>query len=218
MHCLVSSSRSKTFKPQKNFKNETARFSLHKKAHATLGAVDLHAAVQLPEGEDLNEWLAVNVVEFFNTASLIYGTISEFCTDATCPCMSAGPKYMYYWQDGAAYKKPTEVSAPTYIDLLMTWIEEQLSDETMFPSDTAVPFPKDYLKRVKNIFKRLFRVYAHIYYCHFREIEHLGAEAHLNTCFKHFYYYVREFDLMTAADLEPLQELIDNRGLDNAAE
>ena len=30
--------------------------------------------------------------------------------------------------------------------------------------------------RVQNIFKRLFRVYAHIYYCHFERMSALGAE------------------------------------------
>ena len=44
----------------------TKRYELHKYAQATLGAGNLHDAVTLPEGEDLNEWLAVNVVDFFN--------------------------------------------------------------------------------------------------------------------------------------------------------
>ncbi|XP_052892415.1 MOB kinase activator-like 3 [Anopheles moucheti] len=30
------------------------------------------------------------------------------------------------------------------------------------------------------------------------------AEAHVNTCYKHFYYFVTEFDLMSAKELEPL--------------
>ena len=34
---------------------------------------------------------------------------------------------------------------------------------------------------MQNIFKRLFRVYAHIYYCHFERMTALGAEPHLNT-------------------------------------
>lgn len=38
--------------------------------------------------------------------------------------------------------------------------------------------------QIKQIFKRLFRVYAHIYYSHFEKIVDLGEEAHLNTCFK----------------------------------
>jgi hypothetical protein len=32
-------------------------------------------------------------VDFFNQASVLYGTLMEFCTPATCPTMSAGQKY-----------------------------------------------------------------------------------------------------------------------------
>ena len=61
----------------------------------------------------------------------------------------------------------------------------------------------------KTILKRLFRVYAHIYHQHFREVVSLGEEAHLNTSFKHFIYFVQEFELIEKKELAPLQELID---------
>jgi MOB kinase activator 1 len=32
----------------------------------TLGSGNLEMAVELPEGEDLNEWFAVNTIEFYN--------------------------------------------------------------------------------------------------------------------------------------------------------
>merc|ERR1712020_501129 len=61
----------------------------------------------------------------------------------------------------------------------------------------------------KTILKRLFRVYAHIYHQHFKEVVSLGEEAHLNTSFKHFIYFVQEFQLIEKKELAPLQELID---------
>ena len=61
----------------------------------------------------------------------------------------------------------------------------------------------------KTILKRLFRVYAHIYHQHFKEVVSLGEEAHLNTSFKHFIYFVQEFELIEKKELAPLQELID---------
>ncbi len=61
--------------------------------------------------------------------------------------------------------------------------------------------------RVKNIFKRLFRVYAHMYHSHVESIIALGAEAHLNTCFKHFMYFILEFGLVERKELEPLVEI-----------
>lgn len=73
-----------------------------------------------------------------------------------------------------------------------------------------VPFPKKFRDTVKNIFKRLFRIYAHIYYSHAQEIVELGVEAHLNTAFKHFYLFIREFDLVEPKEMAPLQHLIDN--------
>ena len=73
----------------------------------------------------------------------------------------------------------------------------------------GVPFPKNFLSIAKTILKRLFRVYAHIYHQHFKEVVQLSEEAHLNTSFKHFIFFVQEFNLIERKELAPLQELID---------
>lgn len=148
-------------------------------------------------------------VDFFNQINMLYGTITEFCTEDSCGIMSAGPKYEYHWADGQTVKKPIKCSAPKYIDYLMTWVQDQLDDETLFPSKIGVPFPKNFLSCAKTILKRLFRVYAHIYHQHFSEVVRLGEEAHLNTSFKHFIFFVQEFSLIDRRELAPLQELID---------
>lgn len=58
---LCSGSRSsKTFKPKKNIPEGSHQYELLKHAEATLGSGNLRMAVMLPEGEDLNEWVAVN--------------------------------------------------------------------------------------------------------------------------------------------------------------
>lgn len=74
---------------------------------------------------------------------------------------------------------------------------------------SGVPFPKNFLTIAKTILKRLFRVYAHIYHQHFKHVVSLGEEAHLNTSFKHFIFFVQEFSLIDKRELAPLQELID---------
>ncbi|CDI98069.1 mps one binder kinase activator 1 [Echinococcus multilocularis] len=178
-------------------------------AAGTLGSGDLKQAVRLPTGEDLCEWVAVNTVEFFQQINMLYGTLAEFCTDTTCPIMSAGPRYEYYWADGQTVKKPVKCSAPRYINNLMTWTQNQLENEAIFPSKIGVPFPPNFLKVAKAILKRLFRVYAHIYNVHFREVQLLDEATHLNTSFKHFVYFVLEFDLVRSVELEPLQPVID---------
>ncbi|XP_016379522.1 MOB kinase activator 3B-like [Sinocyclocheilus rhinocerous] len=125
----------KTFRPKRRFEPGTQRFELHKRAQASLSSgLDLRAAVKLPQGEDLNDWVAVHVVDFFNRINLIYGTVCEFCTDRSCPVMSGGPRYEYRWQDENKYKKPTPLPAPQYMNLLMDWIEMQINNEDIFPT------------------------------------------------------------------------------------
>ncbi|KAL5680553.1 hypothetical protein ACJX0J_006938, partial [Zea mays] len=137
---------------------------LRRHIDATLGSGNLREAVRLPVGEDLNEWLAVNTVDFFNHINVLYSTLAEFCTPHTCPVMAAGPKYEYRWADGEPRSRcPSRCPRP------------------------RAPFPTNFRDVVvKTIFRRLFRVYAHIYHSHFQMIVKLKEEAHLNTCFKHF--------------------------------
>uniref|UniRef100_A0A8C1AJ33 MOB kinase activator 1Bb n=1 Tax=Cyprinus carpio carpio TaxID=630221 RepID=A0A8C1AJ33_CYPCA len=210
--CSISSSgnrSSKTFKPKKNIPEGSHQYELLKHAEATLGSGNLRMAVVLPDGEDLNEWVAVNTVDFFNQINMLYGTITDFCSEDSCPVMSAGPKYEYHWADGTNIKKPIKCSAPKYIDYLMTWVQDQLDDETLFPSKIGVPFPKNFMSVAKTILKRLFRVYAHIYHQHFDAVMQLQEEAHLNTSFKHFIFFVQEFNLIDRKELVPLQDLIE---------
>jgi len=190
--------------------SEGKRSDLSSYAQATLGTGDMSAAVRLPKGEDLNEWLAVNTVDFFNEINLLYGTISDSCTPQSCPKMVAGAGYQYHWMDGEKYKEPVEVSAPEYVELLMNWVDNQLTNEQIFPLQLGSSFPKDFHQRVQKIFQRLFRVYAHVYHSHFDRVLELHAEAHLNTCFKHFIYFAREFKLLDESHTKPLQGHIDS--------
>lgn len=61
LHLTHSGSRgNRTFKPKKNIPEGSHQYELLKHAEATLGSGNLRMAVMLPDGEDLNEWVAVN--------------------------------------------------------------------------------------------------------------------------------------------------------------
>ncbi|KAJ5243375.1 uncharacterized protein N7469_001702 [Penicillium citrinum] len=180
-------------------------------AEATLGSGSLRKAVKLPEGEDLNEWLAVNVVDFYNQINLLYGSITEFCSPQTCPEMKATDEFEYLWQDSENYKRPTKMSAPEYIEHLMSWVQSNIDNEQMFPSRIGVPFPKSFSSLLRQIFKRLYRVYAHIYCHHYPVVVHLGLEPHLNTSFKHYVLFIDEHKLASGKDYwGPLGDLVDS--------
>lgn len=53
-------SKTNTFKKLKKPDKGTRRYALHKQAKKTMGLGNPKIAVKLPEGEDVNEWLAAN--------------------------------------------------------------------------------------------------------------------------------------------------------------
>jgi MOB kinase activator 1 len=81
-----------SFRPARAAKG-TNSWQLKQFAEATLGSGSLRKVVRLPEGEDKDEWLAVNVVDFYNQINLLYGAITEFCSPHSCPEMKATDEY-----------------------------------------------------------------------------------------------------------------------------
>lgn len=195
-----TAARGATFRPKKNTPVGSKGLQLKRHIDATLGQGDLLRAVALPPGEDLDEWLAVNVVDFYNAASVLFSTLQgEFCTAASCPVMSAGSRYEYLWpaqatvsgvgetpasaglaQQAPPRQRPLRLSAPEYVERLFDWIEAQIDDERLFPQQFGEPFPAGFQQVAQAILRRLFRVYAHVYHHHFRQVVALG-EALLNT-------------------------------------
>ena len=197
-----------TIRPLKTISPEHRGYKLAQLSQATLGAgTNLIEAVKLPKGESLNDWLANGVVEFYNTLASLYSLIKDECTAKNCPEMKAGPHFTYAWQD-SKMKKSQVVPAPDYINNVFEWVGKQVDDESIFPSNQDVPFPSDFKQVVSKIFQRYFRIYAHIFHHHRKHMSVVGGEPHLNTTFKHFMYFVHEFDLIPENQLQPLKDII----------
>lgn len=151
---------------------------------------------------------------------VVYGFIDE-CTNKSCPLMTAGPVYQYYWSEGDG--KQESLDAPSYVDKLFQWVSEKINDENMFVTDGK--YPKEFLPTAKKILSRMFRVYvsvlliylfltysqryAHIYYDHYVTVSKSEAKDYLNKCFKFFYYFIEEFDLVGKKELKPLMPLLE---------
>jgi hypothetical protein len=86
----------------------------------------------------------------------------------------------------------------------LDWIETLLNDEKVFPSHNS--FPKDYEENVSKIMTKILRIYAHIFYEHFREIQKLEMDKQLNIHLKHFVAFVYHFDLVSLKELDVLKD------------
>lgn len=167
-------------------------------------------SVKLPNGEDLKEWIAIHTIDFYNKINMLFSDVFETCTPKSCPLMTAGST-TYLFRNGKKYKKPTEVPASEYCEMSLDWIEEALNNESLFPTNFSLLTPdgeKDFRHTIKEITKRIFRLYAHIFYSHYDTVKQLG-EAQILFGFKMFLAFALEFSLLKEKELEVMREWIE---------
>lgn len=71
-------------------------------------------------------------------------------------------------------------------------------------------FPSNFETDIRNLYRQMFRCYAHLYHCHWLDpFYHLSCYKELNTCFIHFVNVGRLFELLEDKDVVPMQPLID---------
>jgi len=200
---------------KKKFLKGSKQHELHKYAKETLTGGNLIKAVICPKKEDLNDWLATNIVDFVNRASLIFGVARPFCTKESCSVMSAGSTEYHWVDENIDPQKALKLSAPEYMEELFRWAASKFENPKIFPVSVATPYPVDFEVHIKTICKRLFRVYGHIYYNHFRDFSAKNIEPYLNTSFKHIYLFVVYYRLVEDKDMDPLKAVIDNLNDEN---
>jgi len=128
----------------------------------------------------------------FERIRLIYTLVEDVCTEEKCPIMSAGSQFEFLWQDNEKYKRPEALPAPQYISCLFSWAEKQLNKESVSLHD------------IHNTFRRLLRVYAHIYHHHLASFEEMGEMALLRSSLAAFLQFVSHHSLLDPKDLLPL--------------
>jgi len=170
-----------------------------------------HLATQ----EATNEWLAANTVDFYNEVALLYGLVEEFHQKASDPMSYAvlaeefkdyKPKFPTFFNgfpQGFEYRlkqpneKSTKCNGADYVNLSMIWLEDQIDNPQIFPETEDDPFPPKFVEKyVTEMFKRMFRIFAIIYSVCWPVVVATQAEAHVNTCFKHFYFFMVRFNLL----------------------
>lgn len=157
-----------------------------------------------PRYVDVNEWVAINMYDFYQNLNHFYDVVSEFCTVQNCTKMGAAGDLNFTWPD--QNKRPVSLPAPTYIDYVMSWVQRLIDDEGVFPTKSGREFAPSFPSTAKHIYKQLFRIFAHIYHSHFDEILHLSLEAHWNSLFAHYLAFGKEYDLLDVTDMKDLRK------------
>ena len=126
------------------------------------------------------------------------------------------PRLNYVWTHQGG--KQAVLPAPTYIDYVMTSIQNLVDDENTFPTKSsaslslqcrgAADLPLDqafhpsFPATVRTVYRQLLRVFAHMYHAHYAQILHLRSEPHFNSLFAHFLAFGREYELLDVRDIK----------------
>lgn len=193
----------------------------------------LDRVVWLPPGVNRNLWIAKKTLGLWNEVRLLVGLVTannDCCTAERCPAMSAGRSTVYEWpdaddhcivpmtidsededpprQDGreqaTAGSRPP---APVYMERVVERVRRLLSDRQLIPEDGR-RFPENFLPAMQEVQQLLFHCFAHVYRHHLDFIRAQDLEAEVNVSFRHWLLFVREFNLMSDAEMAPLRHHI----------
>jgi MOB kinase activator 1 len=174
----------------------------------TIGVYNVMDVVARPEGIPQDEWMATCAVQFMNDLNLVVALAKDSVV-AKGGGLTVG-KHEYAWQDekNPKYKEPTKVTAIVYMEECLYWANSLLNDEVFCPTTPEAAFPADFNAGIEKIFRRFFRVYAHIYHQHYKKIEEMEAVEHLNHVFKKFAIFCKMNKILPENELEPLKDLV----------
>ena len=97
------------------------------------------------------------------------------------------------------------VSGPEYINYCVSYVEALLDDPAVFPDTEEANYPADFLDVVREVYVKMFRVFAILYGAFLETLRGMEVTQHLNTSFKHFVFFGLCHDLMPSAkEITPL--------------
>jgi MOB kinase activator 1 len=187
----------------KQVKILTEKYSQLEKVTGAVLRSDFRDLIACPPTHTESDWMIVNAVDFLERTELLFSSCSLFCTVNTCPMFNAGPHYHYFWED-ADTPQPVQLSAPEYFNRLKHWIKRNLSNPKLFPTENGSELSQAAFDVLKSTYRRLFRILAHMYMCHFSQIQKLNMELVINTLLAHYTMFALQYHLISLADVEML--------------
>ena len=141
--------------------------------------------------EALNEWVAMNTVDFYNEVQLLYSLAATFHEDNFKGANQGFPPGYNYRFPGKEVLNGSE-----YVRSVMSWISDQLESNDVFPESDEDPFPANFLDvHMRKIYTRMCRIFAIMFTKCLKSYTDIKAVKALNFCWKHFYYFVSRYVL-----------------------
>lgn len=114
------------------------------------------------------------------------------------------------WCDGVTFINPISIPARTYMKFCLLWTQKQWKDPEIIPSTpTTILYPQNILTTWKMMYRRLLRVYAHLYVNHKADFDKIGVLGSVIQCMlRRFILYGIESGLTSKKELEPVKGIL----------
>eukprot|EP00927_Polykrikos_kofoidii_P075153 TRINITY_DN71224_c0_g1_i1.p1 TRINITY_DN71224_c0_g1~~TRINITY_DN71224_c0_g1_i1.p1 ORF type:complete len:252 (+),score=35.08 TRINITY_DN71224_c0_g1_i1:51-806(+) len=167
-------------------------------------ATDAERIAELPNGDvDPLVWQYEHFRQFVIELNLVLVVLVDECTPETCPKMTASSEWQYLC---AAHRKPQDCAAIDYMTHTIDGSTALLTNVKHFGCRSEVPTSN--LKFFQSMARRLYRIFAHVYFHHRAVFDRIESELHLCARFSHF---VMRFKLMSPSMLLVPQDAYDFR-------
>lgn len=170
-----------------------------------------HSCPRTTAGQGIEYVLSPELITSYNI------DVVKICKRAKAPsCRSTKVESDFSELATQLPKSITRCPASVYIDAVFSWVQQYCDGLELFSQhflfNQQHSCKKDQFKifmyNVKKVYKRLFRVYAHIYHHHFAEVSSFGAVPHLNSTFKRFVFFALSHNFLDLQEIFPLESLI----------
>lgn len=113
------------------------------------------------------------------------------------------------WCDGITFINPISVPARTYMKFCLLWIQSQLKDQNVITSTPKAIYSPEILSTWKMMYRRLLRVYAHLYINHKENFDKIGVLGLVLECMlRRFILFGTETGLTSKKELLPVRTIL----------
>lgn len=116
------------------------------------------------------------------------------------------PKNVQYMWKATRDSKPKQLPIDVYIDHVVFWVNSQIENEDIFPTEEDIPFPPDFKNYLSKMYKRMFRIFA-VMYSNPALSKRKDVDNSLDPCFKHFLYFAWKWDLLEAKEIKCIDNI-----------
>lgn len=113
------------------------------------------------------------------------------------------------WCDGITFVNPISIPARTYMKFCLLWSQKQLKDPAIIASTPNAHYSANSISTWKMMYRRLLRVYAHLYINHKDDFDKIGSLGQVLQCMiRRFLLYGIESGLASKRELLPVKGIL----------